>query len=136
MKKIYLKLFTLIVIPFCLSAQTANRAVNAVPTLSFNTTASKLVDLSSGKISCVMNNATDPFIVNGLDINVGDEDLSTVAFSMTSSKTTVVPNANFTVTGTGAARKFKITPIGVGYATITLKVRLLLLQPKIFTILV
>jgi hypothetical protein len=29
---------------------------NVSPTLSFNTTASKLVSLSSGKISCVMNN--------------------------------------------------------------------------------
>lgn len=101
---------------------TVNGTANVAPTLSFNTTASKLVDLASGKISCVMNNATDPFIVTGLDINVGDEDLSTVTFSMTSSKTTVVPNANFTITGTGTARKFKITPIGVGYATITLKV--------------
>lgn len=97
-------------------------ATNMAPTLSFNTTASKFVDLASGKISCVMNNATDPFLVTGLDINVGDEDLNTVTFSMTSSKTSVVPNANFSVTGTGTARKFKIVPTGVGYATITLKV--------------
>ncbi|PKB17733.1 Ig-like domain-containing protein [Flavobacterium sp. 5] len=95
---------------------------NVAPTLSFNTTASKLVDLASGKVSCVMNNATDPFIVTGLDINVGDENLNTVTFSMTSSKTSVVSNANFTITGTGTARKFKITPTAVGYTTITLKV--------------
>jgi|688.fasta_scaffold70717_1 hypothetical protein len=95
---------------------------NVSPTLSFNTTASKLVSLSSGKISCVMNNSTDPFIITGLDINVGDENLNTVVFSMTSSKTSVVPNTNFTVTGSGTARKFKITPTAVGYTTITLKV--------------
>ncbi|HEY6142850.1 MAG TPA: Ig-like domain-containing protein [Flavobacterium sp.] len=112
-----------------LSAVTTSSAVNitvngtnVAPTLSFNTTASKLVSLSSGKISCVMNNATDPFIVTGLDINVGDENLNTVTFAMTSSKTSVVPNANFTVIGTGTARKFKITPTAVGYTTITLKV--------------
>jgi hypothetical protein len=95
---------------------------NVAPTLSFNATASKLVDLASAKVSCVLNNSTDPVIVSGLDITVGDEDLTSLTFSMTSSKTSVVPNANFTVAGTGTARKFKINPIGVGYATITLKV--------------
>lgn len=99
-----------------------NVLANVAPTLSFNSSASKLVDLASGKISCVMNNSTDPFIVTGVDINVGDEDLSTVVFSMTSSKSSVIPAANFSVTGSGTARKFRITPIGVGYSTISLKV--------------
>ena len=101
---------------------TVNGAVNAAPTLSFNTTASKYVDLASGNVSCVMNNPSDPVIVTGLDFNVGDENLSTVVFSMTSSNTSVVPNANFTIVGTGSARKFKINPTGVGYSTITLRV--------------
>ena len=101
---------------------TVNSVVNAAPTLSFNTTASKYVDLASGNVSCVMNNTTDPVIVTGLDINVGDENLNTLVFSMTSSNTTVVPNGNFTIVGTGIARKFKINPIGVGYSTITLRV--------------
>jgi hypothetical protein len=101
---------------------TVNSSVNAAPTLSFNTTASKYVNLSSGIVSCVMNNATDPVIVTGLDINVGDENLNTVVFSMTSSNTSVVPNGNFTIVGTGSARKFKINPTGVGYSTITLRV--------------
>ncbi|MBC7485346.1 MAG: T9SS type A sorting domain-containing protein [Cytophagaceae bacterium] len=95
---------------------------NVAPTLSFNTTASKLVDLTSAKVSCVMNNTTDPVIVLGLDITVGDEDLTSLTFSMTSSNTSVVPNANFTIVGTGTSRKFIINPIAVGYATITLKV--------------
>jgi hypothetical protein len=101
---------------------TVNGVVNAAPTLSFNTTASKYVDLASGNVSCVMNNPSDPVIVTGLDVNVGDENLSTVVFSMTSSNTSVVPNANFTIVGTGSARKFKINPTGVGYSTITLRV--------------
>ncbi|TCN60127.1 hypothetical protein D0809_09350 [Flavobacterium circumlabens] len=103
---------------------TVNSAVNVAPTLVFNTTASKFVSLSStsAKVGCVMNNNTDPFIVSGLDITVTDDNLSTLTFSMTSSKTSVVPNANFTVTGTGSARKFKINPTGVGYSTLTLKV--------------
>jgi len=101
---------------------TVNSVVNAAPTLSFNSTASKYVDLASSNVSCVMNNPSDPVIVTGLDINVGDENLSTVVFTMTSSNTTVVPNSNFSIIGTGSARKFKINPIGVGYSTITLRV--------------
>jgi hypothetical protein len=103
---------------------TVNSAVNVAPTLVFNTTASKFVNLSStsAKVGCVMNNNTDPFIVSGLDITVTDDNLSGLTFSMTSSKTSVVPNANFTITGTGNARKFKINPTGVGYSTLTLKV--------------
>lgn len=103
---------------------TVNSAVNVAPTLVFNTTASKFVSLSatSAKVGCVMNNNTDPFIVSGLDITVTDDNVDALTFSMTSSKTSVVPNANFTVTGTGNARKFRINPTGVGYATLTLKV--------------
>lgn len=103
---------------------TTATATNVAPTLVFNTTASKFVNLSttSGKISCVMNNATDPFIVSGLDINVTDDNPGTLVFSMTSSKTSVVPAANFVISGTDTARKFRITPIAVGYTTLTLKV--------------
>lgn len=101
---------------------TVTGATNLAPTLSWNTTASNYVDLASGKVGCVMNNATDPAIVTGLDITIGDEDLNTVTFSMMSSKTSVVPNAGFTVTGTGNTRKFRINPTGVGYATLTLKI--------------
>jgi hypothetical protein len=103
---------------------TVTSAANVAPTLTFNTTASKYVSLSSASaiVGSVMNNATDPFIVSGLDINVTDDNLSTLTFSMTSSKTAVVPAANFTITGTGTARKFKVTPTGVGYTTLTLKV--------------
>lgn len=132
----YLKLTALVLIPLGLSAQTkdvltakttSNNTIsaslaNVAPTVAFNTTASKYVDLASGVISCVMNNATDPFIITGLDLIVSDEDLSTVTFSMTSSKTNVVPNANFTVTGSGTNRKFKIVPAGPGYTTLTLKI--------------
>ncbi|WP_281322083.1 Ig-like domain-containing protein [Flavobacterium aestivum] len=96
--------------------------VNQAPTLSFLPAASKLVDEASGTIACVKGDATDPVSVSGLDINVTDESLSTLTFTMTSSKTSVVPNANFSIVGTGNTRKFIITPTGVGYATITLKV--------------
>ncbi len=105
-----------------LKTVTVNGAVNVAPTLSWNTTASKYVDLASGKVGCVKGNITDPVSVTGLDFNVGDENLSTITFSMTSNKTAVIANNAFTVTGTGTARKLIVNPIGVGYATITFKV--------------
>ncbi|HEY6143996.1 MAG TPA: T9SS type A sorting domain-containing protein [Flavobacterium sp.] len=140
MKKLYLKLVILTLIPFGFSAQTKESIIsktasnnstslaNVAPTISFNTSASKFVKLSStsGIISCVMNNASDPFITTGIDIIVEDEDVSTItssSFTMTSSKTSVISATSFSVTGTGANRKFKITPTGVGFATITLKVK-------------
>jgi uncharacterized protein GlcG (DUF336 family) len=103
---------------------TVTSATNVAPTLAFNTTASKYVSLSASSaiVGCVKDNATDPFIVSGLDINVTDENTDALTFTMTSSKTSVVPAANFTITGTGTARKFRITPTGVGYTTLTLKV--------------
>lgn len=138
MKKLYAKLVALALIPLGLSAQTKESIIsktasnnststslaNVAPTIVFNTTASKYVNLtgSTPVISCVMNNATDPFIVSGIDFNVTDDDLSTVTLSMTSSKTSVVPNNNFTITGSSNARNLKITPIGVGYTDLTLKI--------------
>ncbi len=101
---------------------TVNGGSNVAPTLSWNTTASKYVDLASGKVGCVKGNATDPVSVTGLDFNVGDENLATVTFTMTSNKTAVIANGAFSVVGTGTARKLIINPTGVGYATITFKV--------------
>ncbi|WP_341900905.1 Ig-like domain-containing protein [Fluviicola taffensis] len=101
---------------------TVNGATNVAPTLSWNSTASKYVDLASGKVGCVKGNTTDPVSVTGLDFNVGDENLSTVTFTMTSNKTSVIANNAFSVVGTGTARKLIVNPTGVGYATITFKV--------------
>jgi hypothetical protein len=97
-------------------------AANQKPTIAFLPAASKLVNESSGYISCVKGDATDPVSVSGLDITVTDESLSTLTFTMTSSSSSVVAATGFAVTGTGANRKFIITPAGVGYTTITLNV--------------
>ncbi len=97
-------------------------AANQKPTIAFLPAASKLVNESSGYISCVKGDATDPVSVSGLDITVTDESLSTLTFTMTSSSSSVVSATAFTVTGTGNNRKFIITPSGVGYTTITLNV--------------
>lgn len=130
MKQLYLYFFALSFATFSISAQnkdltTANNktaAVLATPTIAFNTSASKYVDLTSKVVSCVMNDPADPFIVTGLDINITADNLNNITFSMTTTKSSVVSATGFSVTGTGTARKFKITPSGVGYTTLKLKI--------------
>lgn len=62
---------------------------------------------------------------------VGDPTNPTVAFTVggtgltvtvTSSNPSVVPTANISVSGTGSDRTLKLTPVGAGYSTITVKV--------------
>jgi len=59
-----------------------------------------------------------------LSFTIGDDDLSTVALSASSSNTTLVPTANIVFGGTGAARTVTVTPTSDqnGTATITLRV--------------
>lgn len=97
-------------------------AANQKPTIAFLPAASKLVNESSGYISAVKGDLTDPVSVSGLDITVTDENLSALTFTMTSSKSSVVAATAFTITGTGNNRKFIITPAGAGYTNITLTV--------------
>ncbi len=96
---------------------------NQAPTISWNTSASKYVDLGSGKISCVMHDISDPFIVNGINVTVNDEDLNSLTFSISSSNTAVLPVSNYSIIGSGTVRVFKINPIGVGFTTINLIVK-------------
>jgi len=95
---------------------------NTAPTVKLNPATTNLVNVVSGKISCVMGDATDQVTVYGLGLLVSDESLSTLSFKMTSSSTSVVGNNNFTVTGSTQDRRFIITPSAAGYTTITLKV--------------
>lgn len=69
-------------------------------------------------VSGVLNDPTDPATTIGLNFTLSAAtDLTVVA---TSSNASVVPDANLVLTGSGASRTLKITPVGVGYATITL----------------
>ncbi|MDB5272099.1 MAG: hypothetical protein JWO58_466 [Chitinophagaceae bacterium] len=103
------------------SAITVN-AANQKPTIAFLSSASTFVNESSGVISSVKGDATDPVSVSGLDITVTDENLAALTFTMTSSSSSVVAATSFSVVGTGNNRKFIITPSGVGYTNITLNV--------------
>ncbi len=75
-------------------------------------------------ISGVISDPTDPAAIYGVDFLIGDSDnpIGDLTVSATSSNAAVVPNANLVLTGTGANRNLKITPIGVGFATITVAV--------------
>jgi hypothetical protein len=75
-------------------------------------------------VSAVINDPTDPASVNGVITDVKEAgnpvDAADYAITATSSKTSVVPNANIVVTKANGQATIKITPAGVGYSTITL----------------
>lgn len=75
-------------------------------------------------VSAVINNATDPLRMAGIDFIIGDDitPVANLTVTVSSSQQTVVPNANLLLTGTGANRKLTITPTGVGYSNITVTV--------------
>ena len=73
-----------------------------------------------GTASAVIDDPTDPLRTLGVDFIIGGSDALIV--TATSSNAAVVPNANLVITGSGTMRNLKITPVGVGYATITVSV--------------
>ncbi|MCU0324868.1 MAG: YDG domain-containing protein [Spirosomaceae bacterium] len=75
-------------------------------------------------ISAVIDDPTDPAKTLGVDFTIGDTEtaVGSLTVTVTSNNTTVVPNANLILTGAGASRNLKITPIASGYAPITITV--------------
>ncbi|GGD79624.1 hypothetical protein GCM10011514_49500 [Emticicia aquatilis] len=75
-------------------------------------------------LSAVIDDPTDPAKTLGINFTIGDTEtaVGSLTVSVTSNNTSVVPNANLVLTGTGASRNLKITPISAGYATITVTV--------------
>ncbi|MBO9611616.1 MAG: ExeM/NucH family extracellular endonuclease [Dyadobacter sp.] len=76
-------------------------------------------------VSGVINDPTDPARTLGIEFNVSDVETaaSALVVTATSSNTAVVPDANLSVTtGNANSRNLKITPVGVGYADITVTV--------------
>gem|GEM_PF-1059159 len=106
--------------------------VNGAPTIVMNV-ASTTDFLDGGvstspaspyTISGVISDPTDPASTLGIDFTVNDveTDANSLVVTATTSNTSVVPNANVIVNGSGATRNVKITPSGVGYSTITVTV--------------
>jgi hypothetical protein len=106
--------------------------VNGAPTIAIDVTAtSNLLDggvstspQSPYGLSGVMNDATDPGSMFGIDFTIGDDvtPVNSLTVSIASSNTTVVPLANAVLSGSGASRNLKITPAAIGYSNITVTV--------------
>lgn len=75
-------------------------------------------------ISGVISDPTDPAARLGITLTVSDAETSVAALvvTATSNNSAVVPDANLVLSGSGATRTLKITPVGVGFAFITLTV--------------
>ena len=75
-------------------------------------------------VSGVINDPTDPAANLGFDFTINDA--QTIASNLTvtaiSNNVSVVPNSNIILTGNSASRNVKITPISVGYASVTISV--------------
>ncbi|MGG9970666.1 hypothetical protein ACQ33O_02635 [Ferruginibacter sp. SUN002] len=74
----------------------------------------------SGKtsyVSSTLNDPTDPAVFYGIYFTITNTPTS---ISVTSNKTSVLPNANISFVESGGIYTLKITPIAVGYATVSI----------------
>jgi predicted extracellular nuclease len=101
----------------------SNTAPTIVPTAGANPRLA-LGTASPSFVSGVISDPTDPASVSGIAFTIADAEttVASLTVSAVSNNATVVPNANIVITGTGASRLVKITPIGAGLATITVTV--------------
>lgn len=122
-------------LPFCLlitasllcnycHAQTANKENNVQAlALTFNLGLTSSY-MSPPYVSGVINDPTDPAKNTGIVVDVKEDGNPIPAANYTltasSSKTSVVSNANIAITKADGTATIKITPTGVGYANITL----------------
>ena len=75
-------------------------------------------------LSGVINDPTDPSKTFGIDFTINDATVPVESLTVTSTSgnVSVIPNTNLVLSGAGASRNLKITPIGEGFATITVTV--------------
>ncbi|MBS1663858.1 MAG: DUF3616 domain-containing protein [Bacteroidetes bacterium] len=102
------------------------------PTIDMDvTTTSNLIDggatvppANAFTLSGVTNDATDPVSTLGIAFTIGDDatPVNSLTVTVSSDNQAVVPDANLPLTGAGASRLLKITPLATGYANITLDV--------------
>ncbi|WP_407572430.1 beta strand repeat-containing protein [Deinococcus altitudinis] len=100
-------------------ADDANTAPKIVPAAS--TTQRLSLAASPATVGGVLSDPTDPASVNGLDFTVSDAETaaSALSVSVTSSDPSVATAA---VTGSGATRTVRITPVSVGKANVVVSV--------------
>ncbi|MDH7911663.1 T9SS type A sorting domain-containing protein [Winogradskyella sp. SYSU M77433] len=83
-----------------------------------------LSEQGPSSVSGVVNDPTDPASITGIPFTISDAEtaLSNLVVTVSSSDETVVPNSNLVLTGTGGDRLLTITPIALGFSTITITV--------------
>jgi predicted extracellular nuclease len=113
-------------LPAVIANITDNDFAGAPPTIQ-EATATPFLNLpttGTGFVSGAINDPTDPARTLGIDFAIADPDtpLDTLIVTVSSSNAAVVPNANLSLSGSGATRNLKITPTGVGFADITVTV--------------
>ncbi|MDO6761516.1 T9SS type A sorting domain-containing protein [Tamlana sp. 2_MG-2023] len=102
-----------------------------IPTLTITVDTAKLsnfLDLPEqniGSASGVVNDPTDPTSIYGIPFIISDIEtpVADLQVSVSSSDESVVPNANLVLTGADANHLLKITPIALGFTTITVTVQ-------------
>ena len=97
------------------------------PTIQVANTTTPYLNLpasSPGYVSGVAGDPTDPATTLGVNFTLTDPDtdVNSLTVTLSSNNAAVAPIANLNLTGTGGTRNLKITPAGVGYATITVAV--------------
>ena len=83
-----------------------------------------LSEENSGSVSGVINDPTDPASTLGIPFKISDAEtpVEDLFISASSSNETIVPNSNLIISGTNGDRLLKITPLAVGFSTITVTV--------------
>jgi uncharacterized repeat protein (TIGR01451 family) len=100
---------------------------NTAPTLQAAATTTPYLSAppaGPAMVSGVLADPTDPAATLGIDFTIGDAETAVGSLTVTaaSGNQAVVPDANLSLTGSGASRNLKILPAGVGYATIQVTV--------------
>jgi predicted extracellular nuclease len=100
-----------------------NTAPTIIPAAGMNPRLSIAVT-SPAFVSGVIADPTDPASVTGISFVVADAETAVADLTVTalSSNVAVVPNANIVVSGSGATRNVKITPVASGIAAVTVAV--------------
>lgn len=78
---------------------------------------------AGGAVAATMADPTDPAAIDGIVLSFSDSDGSAAALSISadSSNAAVVAPDGLALSGTGSTRTLRITPVGVGHTTITVR---------------
>ncbi|XMO87591.1 T9SS type A sorting domain-containing protein [Algibacter sp. AS12] len=84
-----------------------------------------LTEENSGYTSGVINDPTDPASTIGIPFIISDSStpISDLVVTISSNNESIVPNANLVLTGSNENRLLTITPIAIGFSTLTITVK-------------